>query len=163
MATLTSSKYESPVGTLSLVSSQYALRAVLWPTDDGSRVDVGRPSAGASPLLDRVRRQLDRYFQGSLRSFDLPLELVGTDFQRSVWTAVEKVEWGATATYTDLAVAIDRPNAVRAVASAVGRNPLSIVIGCHRIVGRDGSLRGYAGGLPAKKFLLDLEGWSAKT
>jgi methylated-DNA-[protein]-cysteine S-methyltransferase len=104
-----------------------------------------------------ARNQLDAYFAGGLREFDLDLDPVGTPFERSVWDAVNAIPYGTTSTYRELAAAIGRPTAVRAVGTANGRNPLPIVIPCHRVIGTDGTLRGYGGGLDRKRWLLDLE------
>jgi methylated-DNA-[protein]-cysteine S-methyltransferase len=105
-----------------------------------------------------VTRQLDEYFAGSRRSFDLPLAPAGTAFQSRVWDALARIPWGTTVTYGELAVRAGRPGAARAVGAAVGRNPISIVVPCHRVVGADGTLTGYAGGVDRKAFLLALEG-----
>jgi methylated-DNA-[protein]-cysteine S-methyltransferase len=105
-----------------------------------------------------VTRQLDEYFAGSRHSFDLPLAAAGTPFQCRVWDALAHIPWGATVTYAELAVRAGRPGAARAVGAAVGRNPISIVVPCHRVIGADGALTGYAGGVDRKAFLLALEG-----
>lgn len=108
-------------------------------------------------LLEKVVQELDEYFAGERREFEVPLLLAGTEFQRKVWNALPEVKYGETATYKDLAKLIGRPASVRAAANAVGANPISIIVPCHRIVGSNGSLTGYAGGLEAKSFLLQLE------
>lgn len=108
-------------------------------------------------LLKEIARMLDEYFSGLRKEFDLPLLTVGTPFQRSVWEVLKRIPYGETVTYKYVAEALCRPSAVRAVANAVGANPMSILIPCHRVVGTDGSLTGYAGGLSAKEFLLSLE------
>lgn len=108
-------------------------------------------------LLERLVHELNEFFSGKRREFDVPLLLAGTEFQRKVWNTLSEVKYGETFTYKDLAKSIGRPKSVRAVANAVGANPVSIFIPCHRIVGSDGSLTGYAGGLEAKSFLLQLE------
>jgi len=110
-----------------------------------------------SMVLKLAREELEVYFQGKRKTFDLPLLLVGTEFQKSVWHGLMQIPFGVTATYLDLAKSINNEKAVRAVASAVGANALSIFIPCHRIIGSDGSLTGYAGGLEAKKKLLEIE------
>lgn len=116
--------------------------------------------AGAHPLLEEVRHQLDAYFAGDLRCFDLPLDLEGTPFQRQVWQQLLSVGYGQTASYQDIAYAIDNPNAVRAVGAANGRNPVAIIVPCHRIIGSGGraKLTGYGGGLWRKEWLLRHEG-----
>ncbi len=116
-----------------------------WVEDDGD------------PLLCRATAQLEEYFAGRRRSFDLPLAPEGTDFQLAVWRQIAAIGYGRTTTYQELAAAIGRPAAVRAVGAATGRNPLAILIGCHRVLGSDGSLTGYAGGLDRKQALLALE------
>lgn len=110
-----------------------------------------------SSLLREAHRQLDAYFAGRLREFDLPLATRGTDFQRRVWQALRKVPYGATRSYADIARQLGKPNATRAVGAANGRNPVPIVVPCHRVVGADGSLTGFGGGLDTKRFLLRLE------
>lgn len=118
---------------------------------------LGKLSEGSSPLLDEARRQLDEYFSGRRREFDIETLTAGTPFQQSVWSALREVDYGTTLTYGELAARIGCPTGVRAVAAAVGANAISIIIPCHRIVGSDGSLTGYAGGLHAKALLLCLE------
>ncbi len=151
--------YASPFGTLTLVASHAGLRAVLWPGDDPRRAGLAgdglRP--GDEPLLTRARDQLDGYFQGTRTSFDLPLDLGGTPFQQVVWRALAEIPYAETRTYAEQAVRVGRPTAVRAVGAANGRNPLSIVLPCHRVVGSDGSLTGFAGGLGVKRALLEHE------
>ena len=109
------------------------------------------------PILVETARQLDRYFAGTLTAFDLPVDLQGTPFQQSVWRVLLDIPFGQTRTYGDIARELGRPKAFRAVGAANGRNPLSIVAACHRVVGADGTLTGFAGGLPVKRFLLGLE------
>lgn len=116
-----------------------------------------RPVEGHDPLHERVRVQLDEYFQGSRTGFDLPLRLVGTEFQKSVWNLLLKIPFGQTRSYGDLARELGDPDCVRAVGMANGANRLAIVVPCHRVVGADGSLTGYGGGLWRKKRLLELE------
>lgn len=109
------------------------------------------------PLLDNLENQLSEYFQGERKSFDLPLTTVGTDFQKEVWSELLNIKYGSTETYGGLAQRVGRPMAVRAAGSANGANAISIIIPCHRIIGRAGTLGGYAGGLSAKRKLLELE------
>jgi methylated-DNA-[protein]-cysteine S-methyltransferase len=124
---------------------------------------LDRPPAGrrcdANPLLIEATRQLRAYFAGELREFRLPLELVGTDFRKRVWSQVLTIAYGETRSYSQIAAALGAPKAVRAVGAANGANSLPIVIPCHRVIGSGGKLVGYGGGLPLKKRLLDLEGW----
>jgi len=158
---LAAARYSSPVGTLSLVASSRGLRAILWPADgQGDQIDrvrLGKQIRRSTPVLDEAERQLDEYFAGTRLAFDLLLDLRGTEFQRQVWMSLKDVGFGKTRTYGEQAERLNRPTATRAVAAANGRNPLSIVLPCHRIVGADGSLTGFAGGLETKAFLLDHE------
>lgn len=161
MTDLAVARYESPVGVLSLVASDRGLRAVLWPQDatdeQAHRVRLGKQSYRATPVLDDTERQLDEYFSGARMAFDLLLDLQGTEFQREVWMSLGDVGFGKTRSYGAQAQRLGRPTATRAVASANGKNPLSIVLPCHRIVGANGSLTGFAGGLANKAYLLDHE------
>lgn len=150
---------DSPVGRLELVAHDDALIAVLWPEEPKGRVrfDSEPESATAHPVLIRAAAQLSEYFAGSRRTFDLPLDPHGTEFQQQVWWSLAEIPYGETSTYGKQAANIGRANAVRAVGSANGRNPLSIVLPCHRIVGADGKLTGFAGGIETKRWLLDHE------
>lgn len=116
-----------------------------------------RPTAGSTPMIERAVRELDEYFSWRRTEFDLPVMLVGTEFQKTVWEALAGIPYGVTESYGALAVRIGRPSSVRAAANAVGANPMSIIVPCHRVIGSDGSLTGYAGGLAAKRRLLALE------
>jgi methylated-DNA-[protein]-cysteine S-methyltransferase len=147
----------SPLGELTLVGSDAGLRAVVWPADRGGRVPLGPLVDGDAPVLAEARRQLEEYFAGDRRTFELPLDLVGSDFQVAVWRSLADIPYGTTATYGEQATRLGNPAAVRAVGAANGRNPVSIVLPCHRVVGADGSLTGFAGGLDAKRWLLDFE------
>lgn len=151
--------HQSPVGPLGLIASDVALVAVLWPEEKDGRVRFASdPVEGeATALLTDTAQQLDEYFDGERRTFDLPLDLRGTEFQQLVWRSLSEIPYGETSTYGKQAAAIGRPSAVRAVGTANGRNPLSIVLPCHRIVGADGKLAGFAGGLETKRWLLDHE------
>jgi methylated-DNA-[protein]-cysteine S-methyltransferase len=149
MATAT---LDSPIGPLGLVASETGLRAVLF---HGHRV---RPE-GRSPILGETACQLDAYFDGELETFDLPLELHGTDFQRRCWLALRSIPIGQTVSYGEQARRLGfGPDAARAVGAANGRNPIPIVLPCHRVIGADGSLTGFGGGLHVKRFLLEHEG-----
>ncbi len=141
----------SPVGELTLVEENGALTGLYF----GTRCLLGEK--GTSPLLEEAARQLQEYFAGCRREFSLPLAPRGTEFQRQVWHALEGIPYGETRTYGEIARAIGKPKACRAVGMANHRNPLSILVPCHRVVGADGSLTGYGGGLEAKQFLLELE------
>jgi len=157
--TRTFRKLASPVGVLTRVASGQGLAAVLWEKDDPARVRLGPLAEGRGhPVLEEAARQLDGYFAGARRAFDLPLDFQGTDFQRAVWAALLTIPYGETRSYADIARAIGRPTAMRAVGAANGRNPLSIIAPCHRAIGSNGALTGFAGGLDAKRHLLRLEG-----
>lgn len=150
---------ESPVGVLTLVASDAGLVAVLWPQDRPKRVrlDVARDGAGHEVLKNAVT-QLQEYFAGVRRTFDLPLDVRGTTFQKQVWEQLLAIPYGKTRSYGEIATRLGKPTASRAVGAANGRNPLSIVVPCHRVIGALGTLTGFAGGLEAKRVLLELEG-----
>jgi methylated-DNA-[protein]-cysteine S-methyltransferase len=149
----------SPVGELTLVASGQGLAAILWENDDPARVRLGtRTEAQDHPVLEEAARQLSAYFAGERRSFDLPLDFQGTDFQKRVWAQLLAIPFGEMRSYADIARAIGQPTATRAVGAANGRNPISIVAPCHRVIGANGKLTGFAGGLEAKRHLLRLEG-----
>lgn len=155
---LTRTTITSPVGDLRVVATADSLVAVLWPTEPDGRVRFEHdPVEGTNDVIVETARQLGDYFAGERREFDLPLDPRGTEFQQQVWHALTEIPFGETSTYGKQAAAIGRPRAVRAVGSANGRNPLSIIVPCHRIVGADGKLTGFAGGLDAKRWLLDHE------
>ena len=142
---------QSPVGDLALTEENGALTGLYF----GRRSLEGEE--GLTALLERASRQLEEYFAGKRKQFDLPLSLRGTEFQRQVWAALRDIPYGETRSYGQIAQAVGRPKAVRAVGMANHRNPISIIVPCHRVVGADGSLTGYGGGLENKKFLLALE------
>ncbi|MFN3566859.1 MAG: methylated-DNA--[protein]-cysteine S-methyltransferase [Burkholderiaceae bacterium] len=148
----------TPLGTLTLESDGSHLTGIQFPRRDGKpHVERGWRLDDSSPVLAQARTQLAEYFEGRRTRFDLPLRPQGTAFQQSVWRALLKVPFGRTSTYGALAAAIGRPTAARAVGAAVGANPLAVVVPCHRIIGADGTLTGYAGGLARKVRLLALE------
>lgn len=146
--------YESPVGALTLISNGAALEHLEF---ENPRYAYTPAPTGNDKILDETRRQLDKYFAGKLRAFDLPLAPQGTEFQKRVWNALLTIPYGATRTYGQQAAAIGQPNASRAVGLANGRNPISIIVPCHRVIGSNGGLTGYGGGMERKKYLLDLE------
>lgn len=150
--------HESPVGPLAISASDAGVHAIEFHAPRHAVVRDVRWRAGPHPLLDAIAAQLDEYFAGTRQSFDLPLAPEGTDFQRTVWHALAAIPYGETISYAQLAARIGRPSAVRAVGAANGRNPIPIVLPCHRVIGADGSLTGFGGGLPTKRFLLALEG-----
>jgi methylated-DNA-[protein]-cysteine S-methyltransferase len=147
----------SPVGTLTLVASDDCLVAIAWQSEADAAPFGAVPEAAPHPVLDEAERQLRAYFAGERRDFDLPLDFRGTDFQRQVWHALLAIPFGETRSYRDIAIHLGRPNATRAVGAANGRNPIPIVAPCHRVIGANGSLTGFGGGLENKAFLLDLE------
>ena len=150
--------HPSPVGKLKLVAGPAGLAAILWENDREDRVPLGAMTEQSDhPVLVETKRQLDDYFAGTRTQFDLPLDFRGTDFQKSVWAALLTIPAGETRSYAQIATQIGRPSACRAVGAANGKNPISIVAPCHRVIGSDGSLTGFAGGLEGKKFLLELE------
>lgn len=148
----------SPVGELTLVAGQNGLVAVLWENDKPERVRIGAVVEDARhPVLVETVRQLGEYFDGRRRAFDLALDFVGTPFQQQVWAALLAIPYGETRSYGQLAETLGRPSAARAVGAANGRNPISIITPCHRLIGANGDLTGFAGGLDNKRFLLTLE------
>ena len=148
----------SPVGRLTLVAGETALVAILWENDDPARVRLGASVEQPDhPILLRTETQLGEYFAGVRETFDIALDFIGTEFQKQVWAALLRIPFGETRTYAQIAREIGNPKSVRAVGAANGRNPISIVAPCHRVVGSNGSLTGFAGGLDAKRRLLSLE------
>jgi len=146
---------ESPIRTLTLVGTASALTAIHF-ANTGFVPGAGLV-ADREPFREPIA-QLSAYFRGELREFDLALEPRGTAFQREVWAALREIPWGTTISYGELANRIGRPNASRAVGAANGQNPIPIVIPCHRVIGKDGSLTGFGGGLATKRRLLEIEG-----
>ncbi|HCT07268.1 MAG TPA: cysteine methyltransferase [Pseudomonas sp.] len=149
----------SPVGQLTLVARDGKLNAILWEKDRPNRVRLGDlHEVNDSPVLLETQRQLKEYFAGTRNRFELELDFTGTDFQKQVWQALLTIPFGETRSYSDIARQIGNPKAVRAVGAANGRNPISIIAPCHRVIGASGELTGFAGGLEAKQYLLALEG-----
>ena len=150
--------YESPLGTMLLAASDAGLAGVWFAGQRYEPQEVSWPEAPEHPVLQEAVRQLGEYFAGERTAFALPLDLThGTPFQQSVWQALLAIPQGATTSYGELGRRLGRPRAARAVGAAVGRNPVSIVVPCHRVVGTGGALTGYAGGLERKTALLELE------
>lgn len=148
----------SPVGTLMLAATDDGLAAILWENDRPSRVPLHViAESNHHPVLVEAERQLTEYFAGRRTDFELKMDISGTAFQQSVWNALLTIPFGETRSYADIAKQIGKPRAVRAVGSASGRNPLSIVAPCHRVVGSSGALTGFAGGLEVKAQLLAFE------
>lgn len=156
---LVQTEVESPVGMLQLIASDSGIRALLWPMD-GERVRVAPTElvdAADHPVLSETKQQLNQYFAGTLTKFELPLDPIGTEFQLDAWRALSNIGYGKTASYAEQALKIGRPKAVRAVGAANGKNPISIIVPCHRVIGSNGSLTGFAAGVEAKRWLLDHE------
>jgi len=150
---------DSPVGKLTLVATDDGLAAILWENDRPHRVPLHVVAeAPCHPVLVDAARQLEQYFAGECKTFDLNLDFDGTEFQRKVWSALLTIPFGETRSYSQIAKQIGHPNAARAVGAANGRNPISIIAPCHRVIGSTGKLTGFGGGLPAKAQLLALEG-----
>ena len=145
--------HETPIGPLTLHCGPHGITRLDFPGRAPGRDEALRDPAA----LSVAAAQLDEYFAGRRTAFELPLDLGGTPFQQRVWAALREIPYGTTVTYTEVAHAVGRPDIVRAVGAAVGRTPVPIVVPCHRVVGADGSLTGYGGGLQRKRALLDLE------
>ncbi len=159
-ADLVQSRFETPLGPVTLAASSAGLAGV-WFDGQKHLPQPAKPwpEQGDHTVLQEAVQQLKAYFAGQRSSFDLPLDMrCGSAFQQAVWQALLKIPAGATCSYAALSTAIGRPSAVRAVGAAIGRNPLSVVVPCHRVIGSAGSLTGYAGGLDRKSALLRLEG-----
>jgi methylated-DNA-[protein]-cysteine S-methyltransferase len=148
----------SPVGELKLVASDAGLAAILWEQDDPQRVRLNIVAENKiHPVLLKAEQQLSEYFSGKRNAFDLTLDFAGTEFQRKVWAALLTIPFGETRSYGQIAAQIGSPKAVRAVGAANGKNPISIIAPCHRVIGSNGKLTGFAGGLETKAQLLGLE------
>jgi len=156
---LYSTTHETPVGELTLVASDAGLRAILWPRLSPTRAGIQpRPHRDPNhPVLQRTAAQLDQYFAGTRTAFDIPLDLQGTRFQLAAWRSLAEIPFGTTTSYGRQAAALGIPTAARALGAANGANPVCIVLPCHRVIGADGSLTGFGGGLPTKQWLLDHE------
>lgn len=155
---LDSRTIDSPVGKLKLIASEKGLVAILWENDAPERVRLnGLVENETNRMLVQTERQLAEYFSGKRRNFTIPLDLRGTPFQTNVWEALLAIPFGETRSYGELARQLGNPQTARAVGAATGRNPVSIVVPCHRAIGATGKLTGFAGGLDAKRRLLTLE------
>ena len=153
----------SPMGNLKLVASTDGLAAILWDNEDPRRVRLNIVVRDDNhPILLEAARQLQEYFDGRRKAFNLKLDVAGSEFQKTVWRALLTIPFGETRSYAEIAKQIGRPDAVRAVGAANGKNPIAIVMPCHRLLGSRGELAGFAGGLEAKARLLDLEGSRAE-
>lgn len=157
--------YSSPCGDMILGDYEGKLCLCDWTnsrhrklTDRKLREALGASfEKGNSPVIEKAMAELSEYFAGTRRAFDLPLQLNGTAFQRRVWQSLQQIDYASTITYADQAILLGNPQSVRAVAAADGKNPISIIVPCHRVVGSNGAMTGYAGGLEVKRFLLNLE------
>lgn len=149
--------FDSPIGNILIKARN---NKIVYLTMGGPKVE----DSGSAKVLDMAEEQLKSYFAGTSRELDVEVELQGTEFQRSVWAEISKISFGETKTYGEIANAIGRPKAVRAVGGAVGANPVPLIVGCHRVLGTSGKITGYSGGdgLPTKRWLLALEGLKAK-
>lgn len=148
-------EYDSPVGRLTLVASDVGLQAVWWPDD--SRAQPAGTRQDDHPVLLAAVAQLQEYFNGRRMQFDVPLDPTGTDFQQAAWKILREIPYGQTISYGEQARRMGDPRKARAVGAANGRNPISIIVPCHRVVATSGSLTGFAGGLDVKSWLLDFE------
>ncbi len=144
---------ETPIGLLHISSSEKGLTKIVFVEDD-DKVEGTSSQQGTHKIITDCKQQLAEYFAGQRTVFNLPLDATGTDFQHAVWNALLAIPYGASASYSDIAQHIQNPKAVRAVGAANGKNPISIIVPCHRVIGRDGSLTGYAWGVERKQWLL---------
>lgn len=148
----------SPVGSLKLVADQDGLAAILWENDNPNRVRIKADTEdNENPILVETEKQLNEYFERKRDSFSIPLHPIGTEFQSTVWEALTTIPFGETRSYSQIAEQVSSPRGVRAVGAANGKNPISIIVPCHRVIGASGELTGFAGGLDVKAQLLRLE------
>ena len=153
----------TPVGQLKLVADDESLMAILWEKDKPQRVPVPNCTEKKDhPILIETEKQLNEYFKGQRKEFSIKLNFIGTDFQKQVWQALLTIPYGETRSYGQIALQLNNPGSVRAVGAANGKNPISIIAPCHRVIGATGSLTGFAGGLENKVLLLKLENSKAK-
>lgn len=148
--------FESPIGPIYLISEQDCLVGVYFKAPH-LKNNLDQSNQEETPFLKKARQQLREYFSGKRRTFDLKIKISGTDFQKKAWQGLQKIPFGKTQSYTEQAQLIGNAQAIRAIGTANSKNPISIIVPCHRVIRNDGSLGGYAGGLAAKKFLLQLE------
>lgn len=148
----------SPLGPLTVLASDNGVHAIAFESDQTEQAKINLSRAVNHPIINAVAEQLAMYFDGPLKFFDLPLDLRGTDFQKRVWKLLLEIPFGETRTYGDLARALGNADASQAVGAANGKNPVAIVVPCHRVIGASGHLTGYAGGMDKKRFLLTHEG-----
>ena len=146
--------YSSPTGTIFMATTEVGICLLNFAEENATLDEIKT----LHPFLKQLITELDNYFAGKLKSFTVPLDPQGTEFQKKVWAAVAEIPCGETSSYLQLSQSLSQPDAIRAVANANARNPLLLLIPCHRVIGTNGDLTGYAAGLPRKKFLLELEG-----
>jgi methylated-DNA-[protein]-cysteine S-methyltransferase len=151
-------RFDSPLGPLTAAATRRGLAGLWFDGQAHHPGPLSAPENARHPVLRQASRELEAYWKDVDGKFDVPLDLQGTDFQRRVWRALLKIRRGSTSTYAKIAARAGSPAAVRAAGAAIGRNPVSIIVPCHRVLGRDGSLTGYAGGLKRKHALLEREG-----
>lgn len=156
--TFSAVEIESPVGKLTLIADEKSLRGVLWENDELLPKFLAKKTKAAKNLiLSRAKKQLHEYFSGKRKTFDIPIHFEGTKFQKRVWNSLRKIPYGKTQSYSGLAKTVGSPKACRAVGAANSKNPISIIVPCHRVIGADGKLVGFGGGLNNKEVLLNLE------
>ncbi|HEX2530318.1 MAG TPA: methylated-DNA--[protein]-cysteine S-methyltransferase [Burkholderiaceae bacterium] len=151
-------EYDSPLGTLLLAATERGLCGTYFEEDRCFKGTKGWQADADHPMLQQARRELGEYFKGERAVFNVPLDLQGTEFQRMVWRELLRIPFGRTVSYAEQAKRIGNPQALRAVGTANGHNPVSIIVPCHRVIGSSGALTGYGGGLERKRALLELEG-----
>lgn len=147
-------KINTKIGAIYLIVSDDYLYGIFW---NDQKITEKDPSLKSQKILDKAEKQVSEYLSGKRKTFDLPLKLEGTDFQKKVWAELAKIPYGETRSYKEIAIALKNINACRAVGTANGKNPISLIIPCHRVINEGGKLGGYAGGLDIKEFLLSLE------
>lgn len=155
-------KIKSPIGDLHLLAHDNALTDLIFD-NSWNRLKAQYELMGSNHILEAAAQQLKEYFQRKRTEFDLPLEFCGTDFQKKVWNALLKIPYGKTISYSEQAKKIKNPKAIRCVGTTNGKNPIAIIAPCHRVIGKNGSLTGFGGGLEMKKYLLELEGYTIES
>jgi methylated-DNA-[protein]-cysteine S-methyltransferase len=153
--TLVQRKFQTKVGAMYLVASENGLRGLLWKEQN---VPYSKGTSAMEKILDQTQDQISEYLKGERKTFTITLDVEGTEFQKRVWAELAKIPYGKTQSYKDIATALSDANACRAVGTANGRNPVSIIVPCHRVIAASGKLAGYAGGIDVKKMLLEIEG-----
>jgi len=148
--------YDTPIGRLGITENNFAITNVDFE-DKSNKNNVKSEEIGETPLIKEAAKQMQEYFDGKRKTFELPISVEGTEFQKSVWKALQEIPYGETKTYKEIAIAIGNEKACRAVGMANNKNPISIIVPCHRVIGTNGKLVGYAGGLDKKEHLLEIE------